>query len=78
MSLCVKHKGNYFQFCDVVGDGNCLHSALSMSPEINGNAGDEVWFVMFIATLLQVAVCFFYFSRILIYDFFIIFTLGSS
>ena len=58
MSLCVKYKGNYFQFCDVQGDGNCLYSALSLSPEINGNTGDEVWFVMFIATLLQVAVYF--------------------
>ena len=62
MSLCIKHKGKYFQFRDVVGDGNCLHSALSMSPEINGNAGDEAWFVMFIATLLQVAVYFLFLS----------------
>lgn len=45
MSLCIKYKGKYFQFRDVVGDGNCLYSALSISAEINGNTGEEVRFV---------------------------------
>ena len=42
MRLCIKHRGRFYDFIDVEGDGNCLFNALSLSPLIDGNTGPEV------------------------------------
>ena len=46
MRLCIKHRGRFYDFIDVEGDGNCLFNALSLSPLIEGNTGREVRNVM--------------------------------
>ena len=42
MRLCIKHRGRFYDFIDVEGDGNCLFNVLSLSPLIEGNTGREV------------------------------------